>query len=90
MPYKFRILFKLFKSLIVLVTSKLLCRASGTYCSRSRTAKRQRRAISVAGPATWNELSVTLRRIPVHRSISFLSALKTVMFDRGWARSASE
>ena len=35
-------------------------------------------------------LPVTLRQIPVDRSISFLSALKTVMFDRGWAGSASE
>src|SRR6218665_3495986 len=51
---------------------------------RSRTATRQRRAFSVAGPATWNGLPVTLRQIPVDRSISFLSALKTVvMFDRG-------
>src|SRR6218665_1759520 len=57
---------------------------------RSRTATRQRRAFSVAGPATWNGLPVTLRQIPVHHSISFLSALKTVMFDRSWAGSASE
>jgi len=67
-----------------------LCRASGTYCSRSRTATRLRHAFSVAGPATWNGLPVTLRQILVDRSISFLSALKTVMFDRGWAGSASE
>ena len=37
---------------------------------------------SVAGPATWNGLPVTLRQIPVHQSISFLSALKTNLFDR--------
>jgi len=29
-------------------------------------------------------------QIPVDHSISFLSALKTVMFDRGWAGCASE
>src|SRR6218665_875550 len=57
---------------------------------RSRTATRQRRAFSVAGPETWNGLPVTLPKIPIDRSISFLSALKTVMFDRGWAGSASE
>jgi len=52
---------------------------------RLGAATRQRRAFSVAGPATWNGLPVTLRQIAVDHSISFLSALKTVMFDRGWA-----
>jgi len=51
----------------------------------SRTATRQHCAFSVAGPVTWNGL-----QIPVHHSTSFLSALKNVMFDRGWAGSASE
>jgi len=50
----------------------------------------QCRAFSVSGPVTWNGLPVTLRQIPVHHSISFLPALKIVMFDRGWAGSASE
>jgi len=31
-----------------------------------------------------------LRQIPVDHSISFLSALKTIMFDLGWTGSASE
>jgi len=57
---------------------------------RSRTATKQRRAFSVANPATWNGLPVTLRQIPVDRSISFLSALETAMFERGWAGSAFE
>src|SRR6218665_2933746 len=58
--------------------------------SRSRTATRQRRAFSVGGPATWNGLPVTIRQTPVHRFFSFLSALKTVMFDLCLAGSASE
>src|SRR6218665_3182159 len=53
---------------------------------RSRTATRQCRAFSVAGPAIWNGLPVTLCQIPVHHSIPFLSSLKTVMFDRDWER----
>jgi hypothetical protein len=59
---------------------------------RSRTAIRQRRAFSVAGPATWNELPVILRQIPISlsTSTSFLSLLKTVLFDRGWTGSAPE
>jgi len=45
---------------------------------------------SVAGPATWNGLSVTLRQIHVDHSTLFLSAFKTGMFDQGWTGSASE
>ena len=47
----------------------------------SRTATRKRHALFVAGPATWNGLPVTLHQITVDHSNSFLSALKTVMFD---------
>ena len=54
-------------------------------CSRTTT----RQHFSVAGPATWNGLPPTLLQIPVDHSTSFPSALKTVMFDRGWAGSAS-
>src|SRR6218665_969920 len=57
----------------------LLCCAIETYCSLLD----ERRAFSVASPSTWNGLPATLRLIPVDSSISFLSALKTVMFDRG-------
>src|SRR6218665_826909 len=57
---------------------------------RSRTATRQHRAFSIAGSATWNWIPFTLRQIPVDHSISFLSALKTIMFDQGWAGSASD
>jgi len=62
----------------------------GLIVLRLRTATRQHHAFSVAGPVTWNGLPVTLCQIPVDRSISFLSDLKTVMFDQGWAGSASE
>jgi len=57
---------------------------------RSRTAVRQRRAFAVAGPVTWNGLPVALRLTPLGLSALFLSSLKTVLFDRGWAGSAPE
>src|SRR6218665_673584 len=47
-------------------------------------------SFSVAGPASWNGLPTPLRQIPVDHSISFLSALKTVMCYRGWTGSAYE
>jgi len=58
--------------------------------SRSKTTTRQCRAFFVAGPATWNGLPVTLCQMPVDHSISLLSDLKIVMFDRGWALSTFE
>jgi hypothetical protein len=57
---------------------------------RARTAIRQPRAFSVAGPSTWNGLPTMLRLTPAGHSASFLTSLKTVLFDRGWAGSASE
>jgi len=57
---------------------------------RARTAIRQRRAFSVAGPVTWNGLPVALRLTRITHSAQFFSALKTVLFDRGWAGSAPE
>ena len=57
---------------------------------RARTAMRQRRSFSVAGPITWNGLPVALRLIPRGHSALFLKNLKTVLFSRGWAGSASE
>src|SRR6218665_1412261 len=53
-------------------------------------AIRQRRAFSVAGATALNDLPVALRLTPVVHSALFLSGLKTTLFDRGWARSASE
>ena len=58
--------------------------------SRTRTVNRQRCAFSVAGPTAWNGLPVALRLMPVTHSALFLSSLKTTLFDRGWAGSASE
>jgi len=52
-----------------------------------RVITRQHRAFSVARPATWNRLPAAL--CPIH-STSFFSTLKTVLFVRGWAESASE
>ena len=39
---------------------------------RARTAIRQRRAFSVAGPTAWNGLPVALRLTPVAQSALFL------------------
>src|SRR6218665_4021527 len=57
---------------------------------RMRTVIRQRRAFSVAGPTAWNGLPVALRLTSVAHSALFLSSLKTILFDRGWAGSAPE
>src|SRR6218665_1804722 len=48
----------------------------------SRTATRQRCAFSLAGPVTLKGLPAPLCQIPVDHSISFVSALKTIIFDR--------
>lgn len=54
----------------------------------SQTAIRQRRAFSMAGPMTWNELPTMLRQIPNSHSASLLTTVKTVLFERGWVGDA--
>ena len=57
---------------------------------RARSALKQRRAFSVIGPSTWNELPLTLRLLPQNNMPSFCKLLKTFLFDRSWTESASE
>jgi len=56
----------------------------------ARSALKQRRAFSVIGPSTWNELPLTLRLLPQNNMPSFCKLLKTFLFDRSWTESASE
>ena len=57
---------------------------------RARSALKQRRAFSVTGPSTWNELPLTLRLLPQNNMSPFCKLLKTFLFDRSWTESASE
>src|SRR6218665_3868876 len=59
---------------------------------RSYTANKQNRASSAAGPymCIWNDLPLELPSLPRDISSSFYSLLKTFLFDRAWAESASE
>ena len=58
--------------------------------SRAHLVVKQRRAFSVVGPVTWNGLPLALRLFPRNNSLAFLRQLKSYLFTRGWAVSASE
>src|SRR6218665_2303255 len=57
---------------------------------RSYTATKQNMAFSAAGSSVWNGLPLELRSLPRDFSSSFYSLLKTFVFARAWAASASE
>src|SRR6218665_742319 len=57
---------------------------------RARTATRQKRALPIVGPSVWNDLPSELRSLPHDLSSSFYKLLKTLLFGRAWAGSASE
>src|SRR6218665_871844 len=57
---------------------------------RAYTAIKQNRAFSAAGPSIWNGLPFKLRSLPRDFSSSFYSLLKTFLFARASAGSASE
>jgi len=57
---------------------------------RARSALKQRRAFSVIGPSTWNELPPTLRLLLRNNASSFCKLLKTFLFSHRWTESASE
>src|SRR6218665_3007985 len=57
---------------------------------RARTATRHKRAFSIVGPSVWNDLPSELRSLPRDLSSSFYKLLKTLLFGRTWAGSASE
>src|SRR6218665_3500909 len=56
----------------------------------ARTDTRQKRAFSIVGPSVWNGLPSDLRSLPRDFSSSFYKLLKTLLFGRAWAGSASE
>src|SRR6218665_3403926 len=57
---------------------------------RARTATIQKMAFSIVGPSVWNGLPSDLRSLPRDISSSFYKLLKTLLFGRAWAGSASE
>src|SRR6218665_3974609 len=57
---------------------------------RARTATRQKRAFSIVDPSVWSGLPSELRSLPRDLSSSFHKLLKTLLFGRAWAGSASE
>src|SRR6218665_1761069 len=48
------------------------------------------KAFSIVGPSVWNSLPSEIRSLPRDLSSSFYKLLKTFIFDRAWAGSASE
>jgi len=57
---------------------------------RARLAIMQRRAFSVVGPSTWNDLPFELRSLLMAHPSKFYISLKSFFFVRGWAGSASD
>ena len=57
---------------------------------RAKTATRQRRALSIVGPSTWNGLPLEIRILPKNDESAFCRLLKTDLYRRGWAGGASE
>src|SRR6218665_3601727 len=56
----------------------------------ARTSATQGRAFSVVGPSVWNGLPLAQRLLPRILSDTFYSSLKTLLFSRARAGSASE
>src|SRR6218665_3807685 len=56
----------------------------------ARTAIKQHRAFAIVGPSLWNSLPPEIRSLPRDLSSSFYKLLKTFIFARAWAGSASE
>jgi len=57
---------------------------------RARLAIMQRRAFSVVGPSAWNDLPFELRSLLMAHPSKFYISLKSFLFVRDWAGSASE
>src|SRR6218665_333540 len=47
-------------------------------------------SVHMVGPLVWNGLPLALRSLPMVFSKKFLQQLKTTLFVRAWAGSASE
>src|SRR6218665_2374340 len=56
----------------------------------ARSVLERRRAFSVIDLSTWNELLFTLRLLPRNNVSSVYKILKSFLFHRSWAESASE
>ena len=54
------------------------------------TATRQRRAFSVVGPSTWNELPLEILIMPKINESAFCRLLKTGLYRCGWDGGTSE
>ena len=82
----------IFQSFLSCPSQRSLHSASrGDYVTpRSYTGTKQNRSISAVGPSIWNGLLLELRSLPHDFSSSFYSLLKTFLFARAWAGSASE
>ena len=57
---------------------------------QARSALKQRRAFSVIGPSTLNELLLMLHMLPRNDVSSFCKLLKTFLCGHSWTESASE
>jgi len=57
---------------------------------RARLCLKQHRAFLVVGPSTWNGLPLELRLMPRSNLPAYCRLLKSFLFSRGWAGSASE
>src|SRR6218665_2501032 len=58
--------------------------------AKAQTQNQQHRAFSIVGPSVWNSLPSEIRFLPRDLSSSFCKLLKTFIFARAWAGSASE
>src|SRR6218665_1034651 len=58
--------------------------------THARTAIKQHRAFSIVGPSLWNSLPPEICSLPRDLSSLFYKLLKTFIFARAWAGSASE
>src|SRR6218665_497265 len=56
----------------------------GDLGSSHPSAVKQRRALSVIGPSTCNQLPLTLRLLPQNNVSSFCTLSKTFLFGRSW------
>src|SRR6218665_60510 len=56
----------------------------------ARTAIKQHRAFSIVGSSVQNSLPSEIRSLPQELSSSFYKLLKTFIFARAWAGSASQ
>jgi len=57
---------------------------------RAKTKTRQRRAFSIVGSSTWDELPFEIRLLPKNNKSAFCRLLNTDLYRRGWAGGASE